>query len=88
MGSYIIQMTQLISKKQSHDLETILEGCRKKNLHAQEKLYRQCYPVFIKMCYRYAGDKDGAGIIFNNAFLRVFKSLDKYNHDNRLISFL
>jgi RNA polymerase sigma-70 factor (ECF subfamily) len=81
-------MTQLISKKQSDDLETILEGCRKKDLHAQEKLYRQCYAGFIKMCYRYAGDMDGAGTIFNNAFLRVFKNIDKYHHENRLMGWI
>jgi hypothetical protein len=32
----------------------------------------------ITICYRYAKDTDGAGSIFNDAMLKVYKNLDKY----------
>jgi len=38
----------------------------------------------IKICYRYAGDGDGAGIIYNNAMLRIFKNIDTYNEEGKL----
>lgn len=57
-------------------------------MHCQEELYRHCYPVMIKICYRYAGDMDGAGIIFNNAMLRVFKNIRQYKHEGKLLGWI
>ena len=65
-----------------HDI--IIEGCKENDLHSQEQLYRQFYPEMIKICQRYAGDIDGAGIIFNNAMLRVFKNIKNFQHDGKL----
>src|SRR5258706_653813 len=63
--------------------DTILKGCREGNL--QEQLYKHCYPDMIKICFRYAGDMDGAGTIFNNAMLRVFKRIHKYKEEGKLM---
>ncbi len=68
--------------------DTILKGCRENNLQCQEQLYKHCYPDMIKVCYRYAGDMDGAGIIFNNAMLRVFKSIEKYKEEGKLMGWI
>jgi DNA-directed RNA polymerase specialized sigma24 family protein len=38
----------------------------------------------IKICFRYAGDADGAGSIYNNAMLRVFKNIDTYSEEGKL----
>ena len=38
----------------------------------------------IKICMRYAGDMDGAGTIYNNAMLNVFKSLATYQEQGKL----
>jgi RNA polymerase sigma-70 factor (ECF subfamily) len=38
----------------------------------------------IKICQRYAGDIDGAGIIFNNAMMRVFRNIKNYQHEGKL----
>jgi len=38
----------------------------------------------IKICSRYAGDADGAGIIYNDAMLKVFRHINKYNEEGRL----
>jgi RNA polymerase sigma-70 factor (ECF subfamily) len=81
-------MEQLTIRPAADEIETIVEGCRKKDLPSQEKLYRICYEKFIKMCNRYAGDMDGAGVIFNNAMLRVFKYIEKYRNENKLMGWI
>lgn len=73
---------------QTDPLEGVIEGCRRADLHSQEQLYRLCYPQMIGICYRYAGDMDGAGIILNNAMLRVFQHIVKYKHDNKWVPWI
>lgn len=72
----------------THLPDTILQGCKQNNLQSQEQLYSHCYPEMIKVCYRYAGDMDGAGIIFNNAMLRVFKSINSYKEEGKLMGWI
>jgi RNA polymerase sigma-70 factor, ECF subfamily len=68
--------------------EIIIDGCRRNNLQSQEQLYRLYYPDMIKICCRYAGDMDGAGIIYNNTMLRVFKNIHTYQHDGKLAGWI
>lgn len=83
-------MNQVLPKPKpltdSHEI--IVRGCRQHDLQCQEQLYRLCYPEMIKTCYRYAGDMDGAGIIYNNAMLRVFKNIDTYKHEGKLMGWV
>ena len=69
-------------------IELIIQGCRENKLQSQEQLYRHCYPLLIGICCRYAGDMDGAGIIFNNAMLRAFKYLHTYRHHDKWLAWL
>lgn len=69
-------------------LVKIVEGCRRKDPGSQEQLYRYCYPNMIRVCERYAFDLDGAGIIFNNAMLRVFKFIEKYEDQGKLMAWI
>jgi RNA polymerase sigma-70 factor, ECF subfamily len=69
-------------------LEIMIKGCRENNLQSQEQLYRYCYPEMIKICCRYAGDLDKAGIIFNNAMLRVFKGIHNYRHEGKFMGWV
>lgn len=57
-------------------------------MQCQEQLYRLCYPEMIKICIRYAGDIDGAGIIYNNAMLRVFRHIGNYKHEGKLLGWV
>jgi RNA polymerase sigma-70 factor (ECF subfamily) len=38
----------------------------------------------IKVCYRYARDADGAGTVYNNAMLKVFKNIVNYKEEGKL----
>lgn len=68
--------------------DILINGCRRNDLQSQEQLYRLCYPEMIKICFRYAGDTDGAGTIYNNAMLRVFKSINQYRHEGKLMGWI
>ena len=35
----------------------------------------------MSICYRYVSDKEEAHYIFNNAFLKIFENIHKYNPD-------
>ena len=69
-------------------LETQMLGCLENNLSSQEQLYRYCYQQMIGICQRYAVDMDGAGIIFNNAMLRVFKYLPTYRPQEKSMGWI
>jgi len=72
-------MSQVLPKPNvlTDPLDIILKGYREPDF--QEQLYKKLYPDMIRICHRYAGDMDGAGTIFNNAMLRVFKNLGNYS---------
>jgi RNA polymerase sigma-70 factor, ECF subfamily len=83
-------MSQVLTKPVllTDPLDMILKGCRENDLHCQECLYKHCYPEMIKVCHRYAGDMDGAGTIFNNAMLRVFKNIRNYKEEGKLMGWI
>jgi RNA polymerase sigma-70 factor, ECF subfamily len=59
--------------------EHIIEACKKKDPQVQEKLYRHYYPSMIKLCIRYSkGNKHDAGVIYNQAMLKVFQNIHQY----------
>jgi RNA polymerase sigma factor (sigma-70 family) len=64
-------------------LEMLIDDCKRVIPNSQERLYRHCYPLFINTCLRYGGDMDGAGTIFNNAFMKVFKSIGQYQSQQK-----
>ncbi|MFT3681759.1 MAG: sigma-70 family RNA polymerase sigma factor [Ferruginibacter sp.] len=65
-------------------LQIIVQGCRRQELQSQQQLYKLFYPEMIKICFRYAGDADNAGSIYNNAMLRIFKNIDTYSEEGKL----
>ena len=79
-------MNQLITKKRflSINLDIIINGCKQNDPLCQQQLYKFYYPDMIKIGYRYAGDADGAGIIYNNAMLKVFKNISNYTDEGKL----
>jgi RNA polymerase sigma factor (sigma-70 family) len=69
-------------------LNILVEGCKKQQLKSQQQLYKLFYPDMIKICSRYAPDADGAGSIYNNAMLKVFKSIHTYSEEGRLAGWI
>lgn len=83
-------MAQFYLKRQklTNNLDILLKGCRNNDIQCQQQLYKLCYPEMIKVCYRYAPDADGAGSIFNDAMLRVFKNIGNYTDEGKLMAWI
>ena len=57
----------------------ILDGCRKKSLKHQEKLYKAYYGYVMAIALSYISDQDLAREMTNDTFLKVFKSIHRYD---------
>jgi RNA polymerase sigma-70 factor (ECF subfamily) len=60
------------------DIDSIITGCRAGNRRAQEQLYRNYYRVMMNICVRYTRNEADAVEVLNNAFLKVFKHIQRY----------
>lgn len=59
----------------------IIKGCRKKNRHSQNALYRLFYPYGMSICIRYTNNEEEAISVVNDGFLKVFRNIKKYDLD-------
>lgn len=55
----------------------IIEGCRRNERRAQEKLYEWCYVKLMPTCMRYHRNEEDARSILNLSFVKICKNLDK-----------
>ncbi len=62
------------------DIRPLIEGCRKRELDSQQRLYKHFYSFAMGKCLRYANNRYDAGEILNDGFLKVFKNIDKYDY--------
>lgn len=60
-------------------LKKILKGCRKRQRDSQRDLYRMYYAYGMSIALRYSGSRDQAVVILNDAFIKVFDSIHKYD---------
>jgi len=65
----------------------IIEGCKQKQPKAQEYLYKTCYPVFMKICLRYA-DYDNAANILQDSFIKIFTKIDSYSGSGDMVGWM
>lgn len=72
---------------QSSDKE-LIKGCRKGHRLAQKQLYERFTGKMTGIAMRYTSNKEEAFEILNNAFLKVFTSLDKYKDENNLAGWI
>ena len=57
---------------------TLIEGCRVQHPMAQAYLYRRYFGQLLVITYRYAKDRQEAIGILNEAFLKIFQSIHRY----------
>lgn len=60
-------------------IEKIIKGCRRRHRESQKKLYRTYYAYGMSITLRYADSREQAAEILNDAFMKVFTNLDKYD---------
>jgi len=62
-----------------NELKLLIGRCIKKDLNAQELLYRNFYGLAMSSCLRYSSNRSEARIIINDGFLKVFNNLHKFD---------
>lgn len=60
-------------------LKEIIHGCRKRDRGSQKKLYKKFYGYGMSITLRYANSRDEAAEILNDAFMKVFTNIGKYD---------
>lgn len=60
-------------------LNEILHGCRKRQRESQKALYKEFYAYGMSIALRYAGSREEAVTILNDAFLNVFEHIKSYD---------
>ncbi|MBK6392704.1 MAG: sigma-70 family RNA polymerase sigma factor [Saprospiraceae bacterium] len=60
------------------DDATLVSGCVSNDRRCQEALYRKYFKTLFYMGLRYTSDEDLVQEITHDAFIKVFKSIDKY----------
>ena len=66
----------------------LIQGCRQTNRLAQKFLYERFFGKMFGIAMRYTQNQEEALEILNNAFLKVFTSLDKYEDNNNLAGWI
>lgn len=61
--------------------EDIISHCKKGSLKYQEMLYKQFYGFAMGISLRYSLNRDDAMEVVNDAFIKVFKSIQNFNSD-------
>ena len=64
--------------KEPENLNEILDGCRKDDRKAQEKLYRSYYKAMMSLCLRYTKNEEDALEVINTGFLKIYKNIYRY----------
>ena len=62
-----------------NELKLLIARCIKRDLIAQELLYRNFYGLAMSICLRYSSNRSEARVIINDGFLKVFNNLHKFD---------
>ncbi|MFL5773096.1 MAG: RNA polymerase sigma factor [Flavisolibacter sp.] len=65
--------------REPENIDAIISGCIKGSRKSQEQLYRNFYRVMVSLCLRYTKNENNAVEVLNNAFLKVFKNIQRYD---------
>jgi RNA polymerase sigma factor (sigma-70 family) len=61
------------------DIQTIIRGCLKNDRRSQEELYKRYFPAMMALCLRYVRNSGDGVEVLNDAFLKVFRQLGRYD---------
>lgn len=68
-----------MSQYQHTELIAILRGCRKQKRSSQHALYRLFYAYGMSICIRYVENENEAISIMNDAFLKVYRNINRFD---------
>jgi RNA polymerase sigma factor (sigma-70 family) len=61
------------------DIQILIRGCLRNDRRAQEELYKRYYPAMMSLCLRYVRERNDAMEVLNDAWLKVFKQIGRYD---------
>lgn len=67
--------------KDNINVNLLIENCKQGNRNSQRGLYEYFYGYGMSIALRYSKTKDQAQEILNDAFLKVFMNLDRFDAD-------
>jgi len=60
-------------------LLNLIKGCRKHKRESQKLLYQEFYACGMSVCIRYVSNRDEAVEVLNDAYMKVFNNIKKYD---------
>jgi RNA polymerase sigma-70 factor (ECF subfamily) len=66
----------------------LINGCIKKDRRSQKGLYRLYYGYAMRICLRYAKNKDEAVEMVNDGFMKVFMNIHRYDRERSFKTWL
>lgn len=67
-----------LEEKEDH-IRPILEGCLRSHRASQKLLYQTYYNYGMSISLRYANNRDEAAEVLNDAFMKIFSNLKKFD---------
>lgn len=68
----------------SNSDELLLKGCQQNDRKYQKLLYKKYFKAMFQICLSYSGDRTEAKDIMQEAFIKVFMNIEKYNKKGSL----
>lgn len=68
------------------EIQQIITACLRNERLAQQQLYEWLYGKLLAVTMRYAADADDARALLNQAFLRIFHELPKYDRNRSFLA--
>lgn len=62
--------------------QDLIEACKRGDRYAQKKLYEDYADAMYNVCYRMIQNEEDAKDVLQNAFINVFKNLDKFKYES------
>lgn len=66
----------------------IIKGCLQQDRRMQALLYNRFSPKLYAVCLRYMGNEEDAQDVLQDAFIKVFRNIDKYRGEGSLEGWL
>lgn len=60
----------------------LIEACKSGDRYAQKKLYEEYCDAMYNVCFRMVQNHDDASDILQNAFISIFKNIDKFKYES------
>jgi len=68
--------------------DQLIAGCIKDDRCSQKDLYKAYYGFAMRVCLRYANNRDDAAKIMNEGFLHVFRRIAAFKNEEFLLTFI